>query len=40
MIVNMPARTGALKNALDVLAPVLVHAVEKIAGDESECGGT
>lgn len=37
IIVNLPSRPAALVNALKILAPVLVHAVEKIGGDESEC---
>lgn len=37
VIVNLPSRPAALANALKILAPVLVHAVEKIGGDESEC---
>ena len=37
LIVNLPSRPVRLKAALTVLAPVLMHAVAKIAGDESEC---
>jgi molybdopterin biosynthesis enzyme MoaB len=37
IIVNLPSRPAALVNALKILTPVLVHAVEKIGGDESEC---
>lgn len=39
VIVNLPERRGALKNALNLLAGVLAHALEKIGGDETECGG-
>jgi molybdopterin biosynthesis enzyme MoaB len=37
ILVNLPSRKGAFRNALKVLAPVIFHAVEKVGGDESEC---
>jgi molybdopterin biosynthesis enzyme MoaB len=37
IIVNFPSRRGRIKTVLDFLRPVLRHAVEKVAGDESEC---
>jgi len=38
MIINLPDRPERIRAALRFMAPVLRHALEKIAGDESECG--
>jgi len=37
LIVNLPDRAARVRVILGFLAPVLGHALEKIAGDESEC---
>ena len=37
MIVNLPSRPARVRQILRFIAPVLRHAVDKIAGDESEC---
>jgi molybdopterin adenylyltransferase len=37
IILNLPRRQARVKQILRFLAPVLRHALEKIAGDESEC---
>ena len=37
IIINLPRRKARLKQILRFLAPVLGHALEKIAGDESDC---
>ena len=34
LIVNLPGSRGGVKDALDVLRPVLVHAVEQIVGSD------
>ena len=34
LVVNLPGSRGGVKDALDVLAPVLVHAVEQIVGSD------
>jgi molybdopterin biosynthesis enzyme MoaB len=38
MIINLPERPERTRAVLRFLAPVLGHALDKIAGDESECG--
>ncbi len=38
MIINLPERPERIRAVLRFLAPVLGHALDKIAGDESECG--
>ena len=38
LIVNLPGSLKAVKENLDVLLPVLPHALEKIRGDEGDCG--
>ncbi len=39
IIINLPASPKACKENLLALLPALPHAVEKIKGDTSECGG-
>jgi molybdenum cofactor synthesis domain-containing protein len=34
LVVNLPGSRGGVKDALEVLAPVLVHAVEQIVGSD------
>jgi molybdenum cofactor synthesis domain-containing protein len=34
LVVNLPGSRGGVKDALEVLAPVLVHAVEQITGSD------
>lgn len=34
LVVNLPGSRGGVKDALDVLRPVLVHAVEQIVGSD------
>jgi molybdenum cofactor synthesis domain-containing protein len=34
LVVNLPGSWGGVKDALDVLGPVLVHAVEQIVGSD------
>lgn len=38
MIINLPERPERIRAVLRFLAPVLGHALDKMAGDESECG--
>jgi len=38
LIINLPGSPKAVKEGLDVVLPVLPHAVAKIQGDPSECG--
>lgn len=38
LIVNLPGSLKAVKENLEVLLPVLPHAIEKIRGDEGDCG--
>lgn len=37
IIVNLPARRGRVRTILRFLAPVMRHALDKIAGDTGEC---
>jgi molybdopterin biosynthesis enzyme MoaB len=37
MIINLPSRPARVRQVLRFMAPVLRHALDKIAGDESEC---
>jgi molybdopterin adenylyltransferase len=37
MIVNLPPRPARVRQILRFIAPVLRHALDKMAGDESEC---
>lgn len=39
LIVNLPGSPRAVRENLSVLLPALPHAVEKILGDPSDCGG-
>lgn len=38
LIVNLPGSLKAVKENLEVLLPVFPHALEKIRGDEGDCG--
>ncbi|SHO45857.1 MogA/MoaB family molybdenum cofactor biosynthesis protein [Desulfopila aestuarii] len=38
LIVNLPGSLKAVKENLEVLLPVLPHALEKIRGDDGDCG--
>lgn len=38
LIVNLPGSLKAVKENLDVILPVLPHALEKIRGDKGDCG--
>lgn len=38
LIINLPGGPKAVKEGLEVIIPALKHALEKIKGDESECG--
>lgn len=38
LIINLPGSLKAVKENLDAVLPLLEHALEKIAGDESDCG--
>lgn len=38
LIVNLPGSLKAVKENLEVILPVLPHALEKIRGDEGDCG--
>ncbi|MFT5698112.1 MAG: molybdopterin adenylyltransferase [Desulforhopalus sp.] len=38
LIVNLPGSLKAARENLDVVLPVLVHALEKIKGETSDCG--
>jgi molybdenum cofactor synthesis domain-containing protein len=38
LIINLPGSLKAVKENLAVILPVLGHALEKIRGDESDCG--
>lgn len=39
LIINLPGNPAAVRDGLRVVLPVLKHAIEKIQGDPSECGG-
>jgi len=39
LIVNLPGSPRAVRENLAVILPALAHAVEKIKGDPSDCGG-
>jgi len=34
LVVNVPGSTGGVRDALDVLGPVLAHAVDQVAGGD------
>ncbi len=38
LIVNLPGSPRAVRENLSVILPALPHAIEKIRGDQSECG--
>ena len=38
LIINLPGSLKAVKENLDVVLPVLPHALEKIRGDKGDCG--
>lgn len=38
LIVNLPGSLKAVRENLEVILPVLPHALEKIRGDQSDCG--
>lgn len=38
LIINLPGSLKAVKENLQVVLPVIPHALEKIRGDESDCG--
>lgn len=38
LIINLPGSLKASRENLDVVLPVLVHALEKIQGESSDCG--
>lgn len=38
LIINLPGSLKAVKENLAVVLPVLIHALEKIKGDPSDCG--
>ncbi len=40
LIVNLPGSPQAVRENLEMIAPVLKHALEKIQGDPSDCGRT
>lgn len=40
LIINLPGSLKAVKENLEVVLPVIPHALEKIGGEESDCGVT
>lgn len=38
LILNLPGNPNAVRDGLNAVLPVLRHAIEKIQGDQSECG--
>jgi len=40
LIINLPGSPKGAKENLNVILPALKHAIEKIKGDDSECGST
>lgn len=38
LIINMPGSLKAVRENLDAILPLLQHGIEKIRGDESDCG--
>ncbi len=39
LIINLPGSPKAVKENLEVIMEILPHAIEKIKGDTTECGG-
>ena len=39
LIINFPGSPKAARECLEVILPALSHALEKLAGDPSDCGG-
>jgi len=39
LIINLPGSPKGVQENLAVILPALKHAIEKIKGDESDCGG-
>ncbi len=39
LIINFPGSPKAARECLEVILPALPHALEKLAGDPSDCGG-
>ena len=39
LIINLPGSPKGVRENLAVILPALKHAIEKIKGDESDCGG-
>jgi molybdenum cofactor synthesis domain-containing protein len=38
LIINLPGNPAAVRDGLEVVLPVLAHAIEKINGDTTPCG--
>lgn len=39
LIINLPGSPKAVKESLEILLPVLPHAVKTLSGDTQSCGG-
>lgn len=40
LIINLPGSPRGVRENLTVILPALIHAIEKIKGDDSECGAS